>query len=129
MTEDGKKIYVVYEGNGNANYANILQTGLSSLEESVCVYSTEKLNIPFKNSVPKKYRIYNTKKIQEFSFNLSELVTYEAEALYTSFLLSNQSESLRIPSQSYQSFMAMKTIAFIEGNSNDCYTNVWQSWF
>lgn len=49
--------------------------------------------------------------------------------LQSSFDVSLDSVSLRIPSQSYQSFMPMKTVAFIENNTNDCYTNIWQIWF
>ena len=51
------------------------------------------------------------------------------QELKSSFEVSLDSVSLRIPSQSYQSFMAMKTVAFIDRNTNDCYTNIWQIWF
>lgn len=51
------------------------------------------------------------------------------EQIVTSFDVSNDSVSLRIPSQSYQSFMGMRTVAFINENTNDCYTNIWQIWF
>ena len=68
--------------------------------------------------------------------NLDTKLTYEDDfidtkynELQSSFEMSNDSVSLRIPSQSYSSFMAMKTVAFLEGNINDCYTNVWQMWF
>ena len=43
--------------------------------------------------------------------------------------MSNYSVSLRIPSQSYQSFMAMKTVGYLEANTNDVYVNIWEIWF
>ena len=80
------------------------------------------------NKLPKLIKT-NKVYIKGWEDNLEATIKKEAQKLFTSFELSNQSESLRIPTQSYQSFMAMETVAFMEGDTNDCYTNVWQSWF
>ena len=66
----------------------------------------------------------DTKEANEDAF-----LTAFTEQIVTSFDVSNDSVSLRIPSQSYQSFMGMRTVAFINENTNDCYTNIWQIWF
>lgn len=58
-----------------------------------------------------------------------EEVASLARSLASSFIITNDSISLRIPSQSYQSFMAMKTVAYMEEDTNDCYCNIYESWF
>lgn len=52
-----------------------------------------------------------------------------AEAKFNSFLLTLKTISARIPSQSFQSFLATKTVAFTEDNFNNGYMNIWEMWF
>lgn len=111
----GKPIYRIF----TPDIQSVLQFGFS---DSV-IFTKNKL---------KKSIARNSKQIiltNAWKTELDNIISNQAKELYTSFILSNQSESLRIPTQSYQSFMAMETIAFMEGDTNDCYTNVWQSWF
>lgn len=56
-------------------------------------------------------------------------VEEQSKKLFNSFQLSNLTISARIPSQSFQSFMANETIEFMPGDSNDGYVNLWQIWF
>lgn len=59
----------------------------------------------------------------------SENLQREAKKTYNSFLLSLQTISARIPSQSYQSFLSNETVAFTEGEENNGYMNLWEMWF
>lgn len=52
-----------------------------------------------------------------------------AEEIYKSFNLSNYTISARIPSQSFQSFMANKTVAFMTEGVNNGYVNIHEVWF
>ena len=49
--------------------------------------------------------------------------------MYESFKLSNYTISARIPSQSFQSFMPNKTVAFMDSDMNDGYINIFEIWF
>lgn len=60
---------------------------------------------------------------------LDKGLQFISKGIYNSILLSNQTISARIPSQSFQSFMSMETVAFIEKNTNDGYVNIWEIWF
>lgn len=53
----------------------------------------------------------------------------EAVKTYNSFLLSLQTISARIPSQSFQSFLSNHTVAFTKTADNDGYMNLWEMWF
>lgn len=53
----------------------------------------------------------------------------EAEAIYNSFLLTLNTISARIPSQSFQSFLSNETVAFTEDDENNGYMNIWEMWF
>ena len=48
--------------------------------------------------------------------------------IHTSFLKSLEVLAARIPAQSMQSFMPMKTVAFIRSDVNDAYVSRWQIW-
>jgi hypothetical protein len=37
--------------------------------------------------------------------------------------------SARIPSQSFQSFLANETVGYTESDVNDGYMNIWEMWF
>lgn len=78
----------------------------------------------YNDILPDEVSNIDTKEANEDAF-----LTAFTEQIITSFDVSNDSVSLRIPSQSYQSFMGMRTVAFINENTNDCYTNIWQIWF
>jgi len=57
--------------------------------------------------------------------HLDRTIAEQSKKLYNSFKLSLQTISARIPSQSFQSFMANDTVAFMPGNTNDGYVNIW----
>ncbi len=50
-------------------------------------------------------------------------------AKYNSWLLSLKTISARIPSQSFQSFLATKTVAYTDDEFNNGYMNIWEMWF
>lgn len=65
----------------------------------------------------------------ELGVNSDEFFTNWAKDIKTSFELSQYSISAHIPSQHLQSFMGMKTVAFLNDNQNNAYVNIWEIWF
>lgn len=61
--------------------------------------------------------------------NADEFFINWAKDIKTSFELSQYSISARIPSQHFQSFMGMKTVAFLNDTQNNAYVNIWEIWF
>ena len=72
---------------------------------------------------------------QGVSFNpnrqetLNEYIKQQSDAVYNSFVLTLNTISTRIPSQSWPSFQATKTVAFTDNDLNDGYMNIWEMWF
>lgn len=68
-----------------------------------------------------------------FDKNKSKLsdaeVTQKASELYQSFLCTLRTISARIPSQSFQSFLANETVGFTESDENNGYMNIWEMYF
>ncbi len=109
-------------------YTANLSSELSSLQNaykkrSIFTYNGEKMSMDISTIIDPSIDY----KIREAA--LDAYAEIRRQELKSSFEVSLDSVSLRIPSQSYQSFMAMKTVAFIDRNTNDCYTNIWQIWF
>lgn len=115
-SKSGKEVITIFSPDMNPILSNNFRNSV--------VLSTQKLKKSTQNNLSSVVLL-----TPDWKTKLDALLNKKAKELYTSFILSNQSESLRIPTQSYQSFMAMETVAFMEGDTNDCYTNVWQSWF
>lgn len=119
----GKTIYYV----SNASQDESLFTALDYTDGINAVYS-EAVNEETKRNLVKKTSKYN----DEFNPNAKDInLQYQkmAQKLYDSFKLSNYTVSVRIPSQSFQSFMANKTIAFMNDQQNNGYINIYEIWF
>lgn len=61
--------------------------------------------------------------------NLESSIDYLSKAKYQSWLLTLKTISARIPSQSFQSFLATRTVAYTEDDFNNGYMNIWEMWF
>ena len=60
---------------------------------------------------------------------LQKYILSQSNAVYNSFVLTLNTISTRIPSQSWPSFQATKTVAFTDNDLNDGYMNIWEMWF
>lgn len=130
---NGKLQYVIYLSEKNIQsefekptekeIANYIQDVVEDYNDVNSYYNE------LENSHLKKYADYKN----EIDVQNERLVNSEvkkmAQKIYTSWELSNYTISARIPSQSFQSFMANETIAYIEENSNDGYVNVYELLF
>lgn len=63
-----------------------------------------------------------------FNKNRQDIVSQLSKKMYASWEKSHEFVASRIPSQSMQSFMEMKNIAYLRNKSNDAYVSVWQIW-
>lgn len=118
--ELGKDIYTIYERSSRVNPKDIKS----------CLYKLNGVNAAynygdesFNNTIAKINPFIDTTK------DINEEILKYSKKLYNSFNLSNYTVSARIPSQSFQSFMANKTVAFMELGSNDGYVNIHEVWF
>lgn len=84
-------------------------------------YSTPMSDVNYRNKLFKPINWVKNTNVQTIS-NL-------AEKLYNSFILSNTTLSLRIPTQAFQSFMVSETVAFLESDENLVYNNIWEMIF
>lgn len=87
----------------------------SSLEKSIQGALKNVDNIEFK-----EVKTYN-------DFIIKNMMD-SARKIHTSFMKSLEVLAARIPAQSMQSFMPMKTVAFIKSDTNDAYVSRWQIW-
>ena len=62
------------------------------------------------------------------SNNIDDIVNQLANKTYSSWEKSNEFVAARIPSQSLQSFMEMKNVAYFDTEANDAYVSLWQIW-
>lgn len=60
--------------------------------------------------------------------NKINILTQLSKKMYASWEKSHEVVAARIPSQSMQSFMPMKNIAYHKTKSNDAYVSIWQIW-
>jgi len=58
--------------------------------------------------------------------NRDEFLDEQSNKIYASWLKSHEFVAARIPSQSMQSFMPMKNVAYFNTKSNEIYVSVWQ---
>ena len=61
--------------------------------------------------------------------NMEYMIDDMSKKLYASWEKSHEFVAARIPSQSMQSFMPMKNVAYFKTKSNEAYVSVWQIWF
>ena len=141
--ENGKKLYairVIGEGENKLEQEIKKANFLINQVKDVNLYYNDWNFTPvtYKNRLngisfdPIKQKLIDWNSKSEFdSSKLSELDKYirsEAEAMYNSFLTTLNTISTRIPSQSWQSFLATTTVAFTENEENDGYMNIWEMW-
>lgn len=60
--------------------------------------------------------------------NKEDILNQLSKKMYASWEKSHEFVAARIPSQSMQSFMEMKNIAYLKTRSNDAYVSIWQIW-
>lgn len=60
--------------------------------------------------------------------NKNSIIKQLSTKMFASWQKSHEFVSARIPSQSMQSFMEMKNVAYFNTKSNDAYVSVWQIW-
>lgn len=60
--------------------------------------------------------------------NKDSIIKQLSTKMFASWQKSHEFVSARIPSQSMQSFMEMKNVAYFNTKSNDAYVSVWQIW-
>ena len=122
---NGKTLYII-----KVEKKNIQEdlTEINSILDNI-----DNINIYYndKNFNSARYR----NKANGITFNPNEdvdefnnFVEEQCIALYNSFLLTLKTISTRIPSQSWQSFLATETVAFTENDKNDGYMNIWEMW-
>lgn len=58
-----------------------------------------------------------------------QIIELKAKQLRNAFEMSRLTISARIPSQSFQSFLANETVGYTEYDVNDGYMNIWEMWF
>jgi len=63
-----------------------------------------------------------------FDENKEDVLEQTSRKKYASWQKSQEFIVARIPSQSMQSFMPMKNVAYLNTDSNDAYVSVWQIW-
>ena len=130
-SESNTKIYTE-EINGKTIYY-VVNTVQDPEAVKTAINHTDDINVIYRDfDAEGKYKgicnKYNTDFNPESqSFEKQKVVL--AKELYNSFKLSNYTISVRIPSQSFQSFMGNKTVAFTEGDQNDGYINIYEIWF
>ena len=134
---DGKRVLRIITGdttaitNSNSYIAKCVAAIDNGGEKVIqAVYSNgsnENILITSKNQ--KLFAVYGKYNHSVRGDNLDQSVKSLAEAKYNSFLLTLKTISARIPSQSFQSFLATKTVAFTEDNFNNGYMNIWEMWF
>ena len=85
--------------------------------------------------------VHNNFNLQNYIFDLSqnvldsnfksleEFIEDKSKKMYASWEKSHEFVAARIPSQSMQSFMPMKNVAYFNTKSNEAYVSVWQIWF
>ena len=101
---------------------------IDELEENTTAYYSnfdEDILIDDSNLKYKTYNIHDVLKSTKLHDDIEEMST----ALYNSFLTTNDCISIRIPTQSFQSFMALQTVGYIEENTNDIFVNIYEIWF
>jgi hypothetical protein len=121
---NGKKIYYVQDSNAlNEQLEEIIR----NTEDLNALY-VDSLSgvINYRNLQKEVNKIIDTTKTQE---QIKLDIDKQAELMFQSFKLSNYTISARIPSQSFQSFMANKTAAFMDSDINDGYVNIFEIWF
>lgn len=123
-TKDGKTIYYVVDETA------------SNEQLEFAINNVKDINAVYESPVTKFYKydslLYTHNTIVDTTLGEAEIKQQfreYAEQLYKSFELSNYTISARIPSQSFQSFMANKTAAFMDTDQNDGYINIWEMWF
>lgn len=104
-------------------YSSFVQQAVANIENINAVYEPEHRE-QFFTDIIRKYNSF----INPFEDIDKQLQNY-ANDLYKSVLLSNYTISARIPSQSFQSFMPNKTVAFMDSGQNNGYVNLYEVWF
>lgn len=124
LSNNGKKQYIII--NNDLESENIRSVINSVDEVNSYFYSQYDQDLNYVKSFNKIL-----KSGTEITSNVLNFTEWSklAKEVFTSFQLSNKTTSLRIPSQSLQSIMAMQTVAFMDNDVNDGYVNIYEILF
>ena len=123
-TSADKKVYYVFDP--TASNEN-LEESILNTEDINALYVDSQNGVVNYNSLQRQCNtlIDTTKKPEQIKADIRA----QAKQMFNSFKLSNFTISARIPSQSFQSFMTNKTVAFMDNDVNDGYVNIFEVWF
>lgn len=129
--KEGTSIYVNESGGKTIYYVVNTQQNTSLIESAID--HTENINTLYHDAFGKSEK-YNSLLIRHNATfdprkNIHDQIIKLSKRMFDSFKLSNYTISVRIPSQSFQSFMGNKTVAFTEDNQNNGYININEIWF
>lgn len=128
----------VYKVISNSKTVYIVNDELQNIQKSIvdCLFSLNNVNAVYQELSSRQFslstgviRALNNGIDTDSSAELEKFKRDYAQKLYDSFVLSNYTISARIPSQSFQSFMANKTIGFTLDDLNNGYVNLHEVWF
>lgn len=128
----------VYKISSNSKTVYIINDTLENIQGSIvdCLFDLSGVNAVYQEMSSRDLglstgalRALNNGIDTDSSIELEKFKQEYAQKLYDSFVLSNYTISARIPSQSFQSFMANKTIGFTLDDLNNGYVNLHEVWF
>lgn len=128
------KVYKHIYGSKTIYY--VVDETVTNEQIAATIDNIEGINAVYEQPATKKYQYYS--KLMQYNKivdtttgnkDLDAQIKNYAYQMYQSFELGNYTISARIPSQSFQSFMANKTAAFMESGQNNGYINIFEMWF
>lgn len=129
QTQSGKTILRVYVNSIGPDGIVSEETFKRNVDASVRILREKSLLYGY-------YDAYSTEPKPKASSGLRNDLSFEenidrlAQSMYTSWEATHYTISARIPSQSFQSFLATETVAYTEDtNVNIGYMNIWEMWF
>lgn len=119
-----KKVYYVYDESASNQ---TLEYSILNTEDINALYVDSQVNVV--NYHELQTMVNTTIDTTKSKDQIKKAIREQAKQMYESFKLSNYTISARIPSQSFQSFMPNKTVAFMDSDMNDGYINIFEIWF
>ncbi len=129
---DGKTVYTVTTTTPLHNVLHMVKDVTAYYREIGTVKDKEgnKVDTGFQydNILTRKNNIVNTiSKLDQLE--ISAGISKYSQELFNSFKLYNETISARIPTQAFQSFAVLKTVAFTDFDTNDGYINAYLTFF
>ena len=112
------------EFNGEQGFLSYLYDLFTTIDTELTKEAIEAYKLS--DNIGKKFTI--NKKSTELTEEVLNDIHSKARRMYTSYMMSLNTLAARIPSQSMQSFMAMKTVGYDRTGINSVYVNPYQIW-